>query len=97
MRPCRRRYQPGCQSSAFSAQDHAPNGDTLVVIFLRGAADALNIIVPHGEQIYYDHRPTLAIPRPDDKRSQADLRALDLDGFFRPAPAFASLAPRLAG
>ncbi|HEY4085811.1 MAG TPA: hypothetical protein VGM43_07725, partial [Bryobacteraceae bacterium] len=33
----------------------------LVAIFQRGAADGLNIVVPHGEQRYYDLRPTIAI------------------------------------
>jgi uncharacterized protein (DUF1501 family) len=42
-------------------------GDILVVIFLRGAADALNLVVPHGEAAYYRLRPTLAIARPDDR------------------------------
>ena len=37
---------------------------TLIAIFQRGAADGLNIVVPHGEKAYYDLRPTIAIPRP---------------------------------
>ena len=33
----------------------SPNGrgKVLVVLFQRGAADALNVVVPHGEQAYY--------------------------------------------
>ncbi len=50
----------------------------LVVLFQRGAADGLNIVVPHGEQAYYAMRPTIAIPRP----SRGQLSAIDLDGFF---------------
>src|SRR5579884_2781174 len=50
----------------------------LVVIFQRGAADGLNIVVPHGEQAYYAMRPSIAIPRP----STSQLSAIDLDGFF---------------
>ena len=34
---------------AFAPKNSAPRGDTLVVIFLRGAADALNMVVPHAE------------------------------------------------
>jgi len=34
----------------------------LVVLFQRGAADGLNIIVPFGEPNYYRMRPTIAIP-----------------------------------
>jgi len=67
-----------------------PKGDTLVVVFLRGGADGLNIVVPHGDDAYYAHRPTIAIPRPDDRK--AEHRALDLDGFFGLHPALAPLA-----
>lgn len=66
-----------------------PRGDTLVCIFLRGGADGLNIVVPHGEERYYRERPTIAIPRPDD-RSESP-RALDLDGFFGLHPSLAPL------
>jgi uncharacterized protein (DUF1501 family) len=75
---------------AFSA---APRGDTLVVIFLRGAADALNIVVPHGERAYYRERPTLAIARPDDAAASAAGRVVDLDGFFGFHPALGPLLP----
>jgi uncharacterized protein (DUF1501 family) len=37
----------------FSSSAAAPCGDTLVVIFLRGAADGLNMVVPHGEEEYH--------------------------------------------
>ncbi len=29
----------------------------LVVLSLRGGADGLNLVVPHGDPIYYDLRP----------------------------------------
>ncbi len=51
---------------SFAPKNTAPRGDTLVVVFLRGAADVLNMVVPHGEDAYYALRPTLGIPRPDD-------------------------------
>src|ERR1700691_1540171 len=35
----------------------------LIVVFLRGAVDGLNVVVPHGESAYYDARPTIAIGR----------------------------------
>jgi uncharacterized protein (DUF1501 family) len=38
-------------------------GKKLVVIFQRGAADGLNIVVPHREKTYYEQRPTIAIPQ----------------------------------
>ena len=61
----------------------------LVVLFQRGAADGLNIVVPFGEQDYYRMRPTIAIPEP--RLGSADC-AVDLDGFFGLHPSLASLA-----
>ncbi|WP_345305334.1 DUF1501 domain-containing protein [Candidatus Villigracilis saccharophilus] len=61
---------------------HRPARDTLVVVFLRGAADVLNMVVPHGEDAYYQLRPSLGIPRPDDSSARKEDRAVDLDGFF---------------
>src|SRR5215475_5182503 len=37
---------------------------TLVAIFMRGAADSLNIVVPFGDKRYKELRPTLAIAPP---------------------------------
>lgn len=62
----------------------------MVVLFQRGAADGLNIVVPFAEPNYYSLRPTLAIPQP--KAGAADA-ALDLDGFFGLHPALAPLVP----
>lgn len=76
---------------AFSPRHRAPQGDVLVCVFLRGGADALNMIVPHGEDTYYQARPVLAIPRPD--ASGSDPKALDLDGFFGIHPSLAPLLP----
>src|ERR1700730_17617317 len=60
----------------------------LVVIFLRGAADGLNVVVPYGEQRYYESRPTIAIGRPG-----TDQGVLPLDGHYGLHPALASLLP----
>jgi uncharacterized protein (DUF1501 family) len=62
----------------------------LVVLFQRGAADGLNIVVPFAEPNYYRMRPTIAIPQP--KRGGVDA-ALDLDGFFGLHPSLAPLVP----
>lgn len=67
-------------------------GDALVVLFLRGGADGLNIVAPHGDDDYYRLRPTLALARPKDRRTPAAC-ALDLDGFFGLHPALAPLHP----
>mgnify|MGYP002713139331 CR=1 FL=1 len=78
---------------SFAPAQTAPRGDVLVVVFLRGAADVLNMVVPHGEDAYYDLRPTLGIPRPDDFKAGADERVVDLDGFFGFHPLMAPLLP----
>ncbi len=59
-------------------------GKRLVVIFQRGAADGLNMVVPYREKNYYQLRSSIAI-QPKD--------VLDLDGFFGLHPALASLKP----
>src|SRR5713101_9191039 len=56
----------------------------LVVIFQRGAADGLNIVVPHAEPQYYAMRPSINIPRKD---------VLDLDGFFGLHPSLGPFQP----
>ncbi len=56
----------------------------LVAIFQRGAADGLNIVIPHGEQRYYDLRPTISVPRTE---------VIDLDGMFGLHPSLALLKP----
>ena len=66
-----------------------PNGKKLVVLFQRGAADGLNIVVPFAEPNYYRIRPTIAIPAP--KQGGADA-AVDLDGFFGLHPSLRPLA-----
>jgi uncharacterized protein (DUF1501 family) len=78
---------------AFAPPTLAPRGDVLVVVFLRGAADSLNIVVPHGEAAYYRHRPTLGVPRPDDRKAASPLRAIDLDGFFGLHPSLSPVMP----
>ncbi|WP_299054680.1 DUF1501 domain-containing protein [uncultured Nocardioides sp.] len=41
----------------------APARGTLVLLSLRGAADGLNIVVPHGDENYYKARPRIAVPK----------------------------------
>jgi uncharacterized protein (DUF1501 family) len=62
----------------------AANNKKLVVLFQRGAADGLNIVVPYREQNYYTMRPSIAIRQNE---------VLDLDGFFGLHPAMASFKP----
>jgi uncharacterized protein (DUF1501 family) len=63
---------------------------TLVVIFLRGGADGLNLVVPHGEAEYYKLRPDLAIARP---KAGDENSAIDLDGKFGLNPRLKALKP----
>jgi len=56
----------------------------LVVIFQRGAADGLNVVVPYREKNYYAMRPSIAIPQN---------QVIDLDGFFGLHPALAGFKP----
>src|ERR1700675_2059539 len=70
--------------AAFGAAAPGTRAKRLVVIFQRGAADGLNIVVPHAEASYYAMRPTINIPRK---------AVLDLDGFFGLHPSMDSLLP----
>ncbi len=72
------------RSVLAEATTAAANHKKLVVLFQRGAADGLNIVVPYAEPNYYAMRPSISI-------RQGDL--LDLDGFFGLHPAMSSLMP----
>jgi uncharacterized protein (DUF1501 family) len=62
----------------------APSTDArLLVVFLRGAYDAANVVVPTGSDFYYASRPTLAIARPDVGNPNAAL-ALNSDWGLHP-------------
>jgi uncharacterized protein (DUF1501 family) len=72
--------------AAFGAAQSSTGARTkrLVVIFQRGAADGLNIVVPHGEPQYYAMRPSINIPRK---------AVLDLNGFFGLHPSLSPFLP----
>ena len=70
--------------AAFGALETGARNQRLVVIFQRGAADGLNIVVPHGEPQYYSMRPSINIPR---------RAVLDLDGFFGLHPSLGAFQP----
>jgi uncharacterized protein (DUF1501 family) len=72
---------PAFLSRAVYAADSPTSGKKrIVVIFQRGAADGLNIVIPYAEPSYFSMRPTIAIPRQS---------ILDLDGFFGLHPSMA--------
>ncbi|MGB0514160.1 MAG: DUF1501 domain-containing protein, partial [Wenzhouxiangellaceae bacterium] len=58
------------------------NGQRLISVFLRGAADGLTLCAPLGESRYFDLRPTLALSESD---------ALPLDTMFALHPAATGL------
>jgi uncharacterized protein (DUF1501 family) len=70
--------------AAYGSVESGPRNKRLVVIFQRGAADGLNIVVPHGEPAYYAMRPSINIPRNS---------VIDLDGFFGLHPSLAPFQP----
>jgi uncharacterized protein (DUF1501 family) len=79
------------ERTLYAADAPARRKKVLVAIFQRGAADGLNIVVPHGEKRYYEMRPTIAIPRPSS--GYHENATVDLDGFFGLHPALAPLKP----
>jgi uncharacterized protein (DUF1501 family) len=62
----------------------APAASVLVVLSLRGAADGLSLVVPHGDPVYYQARPRLGIPR---------AQLLAPDAMFGLHPKLAPLLP----
>jgi uncharacterized protein (DUF1501 family) len=66
------------------AQAATVPGQRLVVIFQRGAADGLNVVVPYREKNYYSMRPSIAIPQN---------QVVDLDGFFGLHPSLTAFKP----
>ena len=70
--------------ATLGASDATAANKRLVVVFQRGAADGLNIVVPHGERAYYTMRPSINIPRQ---------QVIDLNGFFGLHPSLAPLKP----
>src|SRR4051812_15074045 len=76
---------PAFLTRAVFASDLPVTGKKrMVVVFQRGAADGLNVVVPHAEPAYYQLRPTIAIPQQS---------VIDLDGFFGLHPAMAAVKP----
>jgi len=70
--------------AAFGAQESGTRTKRLVVIFQRGAADGLNIVVPYAEPQYYAMRPSINIPKK---------AVLDLNGFFGLHPSMSAFQP----
>ena len=78
----------GCNSWVAQKANSTSDRQRLVVVFLRGAVDGLNVVIPHQESDYYQVRPTIAVPYPQEKNG-----AIDLDGFFGLHPKLQDLMP----
>ena len=75
---------------ALELPQSAP-GKVLVCLFQRGAADALNMVVPHGDADYHRLRPGIGIARPT--RAAGASGAIDLDGFYGLHPSLRAFKP----
>ncbi|HEY4028760.1 MAG TPA: DUF1501 domain-containing protein [Caulobacteraceae bacterium] len=71
-------------SRVWAAPPGASNGPRILVVFLRGAYDAANVVIPVSSDFYYQARPTLQVARPDPANPDA---ALPLDADFGLHPA----------
>lgn len=82
----------GLSLDAVWASPAVPQSDQplqrLIVVFLRGGIDGLNVVIPYQEEHYYALRPTLAIPAPGKPDG-----AIKLDDQFALHPALAALQP----
>ena len=70
--------------SASTTANRSATGAVLVVLSLRGAADGLSLVVPHGDPVYYAARPRLSI---------AHQSLLVPDAMFGLHPALEPLVP----
>ncbi len=61
----------------------SPGGPKFILVFLRGAYDATNLLVPHASDFYYEARPHIAVPRPGSGDDAAI--ALDADWALHPS------------
>ena len=64
--------------------DASARAPRVLVVFLRGAYDAANVVIPTGSDFYYQSRPSLQIARPDPADPLSAL-PLDADWSLHPA------------
>lgn len=79
---------PGARAYAVTGRPAtrlaSPTGSVLVLLSLRGAADGLSLVVPHGDPAYYAARPRIGVPH---------TALLAPDAMFGLHPALAPLLP----
>ncbi len=82
-------FFPGLKGWTYSQGDGSDEPKKrLIVVFLRGGMDGLNVVAPYADPIYQQIRPHIALQRPGTDRG-----AIDLDGYFGLHPAMDSLMP----
>lgn len=74
---------PVLSTQLFAAPSRDAAQPRLLVVFLRGAYDAANVVVPVSSDFYYQSRPSIAIAKP----GSADNAALQLDAEWGLHPA----------
>ncbi|HQU17381.1 MAG: hypothetical protein B7Z66_11410 [Chromatiales bacterium 21-64-14] len=74
--------------AAWAARGAPTGTPRLIVVFLRGAVDGLNVVIPYADEEYYEYRPLIGIPAPGRPAG-----ALDLDGHFGLHPALEAVLP----
>ncbi len=99
--PLRRRLLAGLGAGALGLSSSrlwaAPEGEAagqasprFLLVFLRGAYDAANLLVPYASPFYYEARPNIGIAAPG-KATAKQPAALMLDGQWGLAPSAAEL------
>lgn len=75
-------YGSAFVETSYAATRSAPA--VVVVLSMRGAVDGMSLVVPHGDPVYYQARPGIAVP---------SAQLLAKDGFFGLHPNLAPLLP----
>ncbi|MAG57471.1 MAG: hypothetical protein CMJ83_14360 [Planctomycetes bacterium] len=81
---------PGVFAQAKASNPATKKAKTLVIIYLRGGADALNVIPPYGNPRYYELRPTIAVQPADTDDERGVIKLDDMHGLH---PALGALKP----
>lgn len=81
--------------NAETSTEPIADAHTLVLVFLRGGADTLNMVVPYFEDEYYRRRPTLGIAAPKLAGAEASTAdsSIKLDDRFAFHPKMSALTP----
>lgn len=81
-------FAVGNRGWAARVLSNLPTQRRLVVVFLRGAVDGMNVVVPYADDRYYDARPSIAIPKEGEAGA-----VLPLDDYFGLHPTLAPMLP----